>query len=113
MKFDPKGGASAALKKFEAAVEKSSHAKFVLRLYVSGATPHSQHAVTNIKKLCEKALKGRYYLEVIDVYQAPLRAKEDQIIAAPTLVKVSPSPRRQLLGDLSDENRVLIGLGLK
>jgi len=87
-------------------------AHYVLRLYVTGMTPRSTQALDTIKALCEEHLAGRYDLEVIDIYQHPQRAVEDQVIAAPTLVKQRPAPLRRLIGDLSDTDRVLVGLGL-
>ncbi len=88
-------------------------ASYRLRLYVTGATPKSQRAIDSIKKICEEHLKGRYVLEVIDIYQQPSLAKGDQIIAAPTLIKKLPEPLRKLVGDLSNEERVLLGLDLR
>jgi circadian clock protein KaiB len=85
---------------------------YVLRLYVTGMTPRSTAAFSSIKKICEKHLYGRYDLEVIDIYQQPTLARDDQIIAAPTLVKRLPAPERRLVGNLSQEDRVLAGLGL-
>ena len=88
------------------------HASYVLHLYITGATPNSTRAVRNVKEICEKYLKGRYELVIIDIYQQPALAKLDQIIAAPTLVKKSPLPIRRLIGDMSDRERVLSGLGI-
>lgn len=81
-------------------------------LYITGMTPRSMEALNNIKALCEEHLQGRYDLEVIDIYQHPELAKAEQIIAAPTLVKRLPSPLRRLIGSLSVEERVLLGLDL-
>jgi circadian clock protein KaiB len=86
--------------------------RYVLRLYVTGMTPRSTEALSTIKAICEQHLKGRYELEVIDIYQHPGVAKDDQIIALPTLVKRLPAPLRRLIGNLSDERRVLRGLEL-
>ncbi len=86
--------------------------EYNLRLYVSGATAKSLRAIQNIKHLCETRLKGRYSLEIIDVYQQPVRVAEDQIVAAPTLVKELPPPVRKLIGDLSAEEHVLVGLDI-
>lgn len=88
----------------------SSH--FVLSLYITGVTPKSVHAIKNITSICDHYLKGRYELEVIDIYQQPELARQGQIIAAPTLVKHLPLPLRRLIGDMSDEPRVLAGLGI-
>jgi circadian clock protein KaiB len=85
---------------------------YLLKLYVTGATSKSMLAIKNIKALCEANLKGRYVLEVVDIYQTPVRAKEDQILAAPTLIKYEPEPVRRLIGDMTDTDRVLHGLDL-
>jgi circadian clock protein KaiB len=99
---------------YEKAIEeKASRERFVLRLYVTGMTPRSTEAFANIKALCEEHLRGRYELEVIDIYQRPQLAKDEQIIAVPTLVKKLPAPLRRWIGDLSDEKRVLLGLDLR
>ena len=87
--------------------------KYVLRLYITGHTPRSLRSVENLRKLCEQYLKGRYDLEVIDIYQQPALATEGQIIAAPTLIKALPLPLRRLVGDFSDTSRVVLGLDLK
>ncbi len=86
---------------------------YSLRLYVAGMTPRSARAITNIKEICEEHLKGLYALEVIDIYQQPVLAAGDQIIAVPTLLRKLPSPLQRLIGDLSDRERVLVGLDLK
>ena len=87
--------------------------QYVLRLYVTGMTPRSTEAIASIKAICEEHLEGRYNLEVIDIYQHPQLAKEEQIIAAPTLVKKLPAPLRRLIGNLSVKERVLMGLDLR
>jgi circadian clock protein KaiB len=87
--------------------------RWVLRLYVAGTTPQSVHAITNIKKICEEYLKGKYDLEVIDLYQKPNLARGEQIIAVPTLLKKLPLPLRRIIGDMSNLERVLIGLDLR
>jgi len=87
--------------------------KYLLRLYVTGSTRKSLRAIANIKKICEEHLKGRYHLEVIDLYQQPSLAKGEQIIAVPTLVKKLPPPLRRIIGDMSSTERVLVGLDLK
>lgn len=86
---------------------------YLLRLYVTGSTPRSSRSIFNIRTLCEDRLLGRYKLEVIDIYQQPELARQEQIIAAPTLIKRLPLPLRKLVGDLSDSERVLAGLDLK
>ncbi|MCR8561713.1 circadian clock KaiB family protein [Mucilaginibacter sp. BJC16-A38] len=83
-----------------------------LRLFVTGATPNSTRAISNIKEFCETYLKDRYELEIIDVYQQRLIAEKEQIIALPMLVKVSPLPQRRLIGDMSDTEKVKRGLNL-
>ncbi len=84
-----------------------------LRLYVAGQTPKSLAALENLKKICEEHLKGRYHIEVMDLLEHPQLAKGDQIIALPTLVRRLPPPLRKIIGDLSDTERVLIGLDLR
>lgn len=86
---------------------------YVLSLYITGATPKSTRAIKNLRAICDQYLQGRYELEVIDIYQQPERAQEGQIVAAPTLIKLLPLPLRKLVGDMSDEQRVLAGLGLR
>jgi circadian clock protein KaiB len=87
--------------------------RYILRLYVTGQTPRSLRSIENLRKLCEKYLKGQFDLEVIDIYQQPALAAEGQIIAAPTLIKTMPLPLRRLVGDFSDQARVVLGLDLK
>jgi len=91
----------------------SRQAKYVLRLYISGSTPKSALAVENIKRVCDQHLEGRFDLEVIDIYQQPKLARDEQIVAVPTLIKRLPLPLRRLIGDLSNEEKVLFGLDLK
>jgi circadian clock protein KaiB len=86
---------------------------YVLRLYVAGMTPNSLRAIANLKTICEEHLKGRYELDVIDLYQRPQLAKGEQIVAAPTLIKKVPLPLRKIIGDLSDTERVLVGLDIR
>jgi circadian clock protein KaiB len=90
----------------------SRQEKYVLRLYVSGSTSKSALAIENIKRICEQHLKNRYDLEVIDIYQQPNLARDEQIVAVPTLIKRFPPPLRRLIGDLSNVNKVLFGLDL-
>jgi circadian clock protein KaiB len=87
--------------------------RYVLSLYVTGSTPRSARSILNLRTFCEERLRGRYKLEVIDIYQQPELARQEQIIAAPTLIKKLPLPLRRLVGDLSDEERVLVGLNVK
>ena len=86
---------------------------WLLRLYVAGQTPNSVRAIENIKRICEEFLKGHYDLEVIDIYQQPVLAKGDQIIAVPTLIKKLPQPLRKFIGDMSATERILVGLDLR
>ena len=87
--------------------------RYVLRLYVAGVTPRSVQAIETIKRLCDENLRGRYQLEVIDIHQQPALARSDQIIALPTLLRKLPVPLRTLIGDMSNEQRVLIALDLR
>lgn len=86
--------------------------RYVLRLYVAGMTPRSVRAVTNIRDICEEHLRGRYSLDVIDLYKRPALAEGEQIIAAPTLLKKLPLPLRRFIGDMSDVGKILVGLDL-
>ncbi len=86
---------------------------YLLKLYVMGTTPNSQRAIKNIKNICEQHLQGHYTLEVIDLYQQPQLAEGEQIVAVPTLIKKLPLPLRRILGDLSNTERVLVGLDLR
>ena len=101
-------------RKFErlAAKRKTPGEPYVLRLYIAGLNNRSRRALTNIKKVCDERLAGRYDLQVVDLYQQPEAGRQDQILAIPTLVKTLPLPLRRLLGDLSDEEKVVIALGL-
>jgi circadian clock protein KaiB len=85
---------------------------YVLRLFVTGSTRLSTRAIETTRQICDTYLKGRHDLEVVDLYQCPEAAAREQIIAAPTLVKLLPAPRRRVIGDLSDRQRVLASLGL-
>lgn len=98
---------------FEQAIKDSKEKKYVLRLYVAGATQKSTESIMNIKRICEEYLKGRYELEVIDIYQQPVLAKGEQVIAVPTLVKQLPPPLRKFIGSMANVDRILIGLDLK
>ena len=97
--------------------ESSSHRRpgklWQLRLYVAGQTPKSLTAFSNLKKICEDHLKGRYSIEVVDLVEQPQLSKGDQILAIPTLVRKLPQPMRKIIGDLSDTERVLVGLDLR
>ncbi len=87
-------------------------AEFVLRLFITGASPNSVRAVANLREVCEKHIKGRYSLEIVDVYQQRDAAQAEQIVALPMLVKKAPHPERRMIGDMSDTKRVLQGLGV-
>ncbi len=108
-----KGTPIDSIQAFEQALKDVGKAQYVLRLYIAGNSPRSNEAVLNIREICETHLKGRYRLDVIDVYQQPTLAKGDQIIAAPTLVKRLPLPLRRIIGDLAETERVLVGLDLR
>jgi len=97
-------------KSFEEVLRKSLKNKYVLRLYVTGMTPKSTQAIQNIKKICDAELHGRYDLEVIDIYQRPFLVQGEQIIATPTLIKELPLPLRRFIGDMSDTERIVLGL---
>lgn len=105
---DPRPSTSA----FETAIESAGSERYVLRLFIAGTTPSSSKAVENLRSICEEHLKDRYELSVIDVFQQPGLAKDEQIIAVPTLIKKVPAPVRRIVGDLSNEHRVLVGLDL-
>lgn len=98
--------------KLDLTMSKPDKDKYILRLYITGSTRRSVLALTNLKKICEEYLDGRYELEVIDLYQMPALAKDEQIIAAPTLIKKLPLPFRRIIGDMSDAGKVLMGLDL-
>lgn len=86
--------------------------RYKLRLYITGRTPQSQRAIGNLRALCETELEGQYEIEVIDVLENPLLAENEKILATPTLVKRLPEPVRKIIGDLSDRQKVLLGLDL-
>jgi len=109
-KNKPPENATAAL---EAAAAAQTNARYVLRLYITGATSHSNRAIVNIRKICEEHLQNRYELEVVDVSQNPTLAEGEQIIAAPTLIKKLPLPLRRFIGDMSQTERILLGLDLR
>ena len=100
-------------KKYDEALDNQDTRNYVLRLYILGSSPKSQRAVESIKKICEEHLKGRYELEIIDIYQKKTLDKDEQIIAAPTLIKKLPLPLRRLIGDMSNKERILLGLDLR
>lgn len=101
-------------KEFEEAIEKASADEhYLLKLYVAGMTPNSTRAIENIKRICEEHLEGRYELEVKDIYQEPVLSKGEQIIAAPTLIKELPLPLHKFIGDMSDTQKILVGLDIR
>jgi circadian clock protein KaiB len=119
MKKPPKKiGAAAKRKpgspgKIESTGSPSHQAKYILRLYINGATLKSMLAVKNIRQVCKQHLDGRYNLEIIDICRHANLARDEQIVAVPTLIKRLPLPLRRLIGDLSDQSKVLFGLDLK
>ncbi len=110
-KSDRNGFAPSA-KAFEKKIAEEPIAHFVLQLYVSGMTARSRMAIENIRNLCEQHLAGHYELNIIDIYQLPGLAKDAQVIAAPTLVKSLPLPLRKLIGNMGDEGRMMVVLGI-
>lgn len=109
----PASNARNSLAEFEMALEEKGKGNYVLRLYVTGMTPNSRRAIENVRKICEDHLEGRYQLEIIDIYQQPIFAREGQIVAAPTLVKELPPPLRKFIGDMSQTERILLGLDVR
>lgn len=100
-------------RQFEKPALAQSTERYFLRLYITGIAPASTRALEKVRSVCEQHLLGRYDLEVIDIYQMPALAKDHQIIATPTLVKVLPSPLRRFIGDLSKVEQMLFGLDLR
>jgi circadian clock protein KaiB len=118
MRPKAKGGSKIKRKKSAAITvrkraAKRSSARYALRLYITGQTPRSLQSVENLRALCDKYLPNQFDLEVVDIYQQPAMAAAGQIIAAPTLIKSMPLPLRRLVGDFSDQNRVILGLDIK
>ena len=103
-----------ATEAFEAALKGDTlrKAKYIFRLYITGSSVRSLRAVHNLKKLCEEYLSDDYDLEVIDIYENPAAARDEQIVAAPTLVKQLPQPIRKFVGDLSNTQKILVGLDI-
>ena len=97
----------------ESAGSETKDKPWELRLYVAGQTPKSLTAFANLRKICEEHLKGLYHIEVIDLLQNPMLAEGDQILAIPTLVRKLPEPMKKIIGDLSNTERVLVGLDLR
>jgi len=109
---EKKTKAKVSTEDFDLTISELRKNKYILRLYITGTTNRSVLAITNLKKICEEYLEGRYELEVIDLYKKPFLAKDEQIIAAPTLIKKLPLPFRRIIGDMSDKEKVLLGLDL-
>jgi circadian clock protein KaiB len=86
---------------------------FILRLFITGASPNSTRAISNLKKICEEHLKDQYDLEIIDVYQQPFIADYEQLIALPLLIKKAPGMEKRLIGDMSNKQKILKGLGIE
>jgi circadian clock protein KaiB len=86
---------------------------YVLKLYVTGSSPRAQLAIANLRRICEQELRGQYQLEIIDVLERPQVAEDDKILATPTLIKQLPPPLRRVIGDLSDKEKVLLGLEVR
>lgn len=97
---------------YEELLNESPNEHYVLSLYVAGQTPRSIQAIMNIKQICEKELQGRYDLEIVDIYQEPDKAKDEQLFALPTLIKKLPAPLRRVIGDLSNTQKVIVGLNI-
>ena len=106
-------GTAAIVRMLEKKAKEPGKQKYVLRLYVAGMNPQSSQAIENITRLCEENLKGRYDLQIIDIYQQPKLAKGEQIIAAPTLIKKLPLPLRKFIGNMANEEKMLVGLDLR
>ena len=87
--------------------------KLVLKLYITGKTPRSELAILNLRRVCDEELAGRYEMQVIDVLERPQLAEDEKILATPTLIKEVPPPLRRIIGDLSDKEKVLLGLDLR
>lgn len=98
---------------FERALAEPGGPPYELRLYVAGMTTRSARAIANIKEICEEHLQGRYSLKVFDIYQQPALTEGEQVVAVPTLIKRLPAPLRRIIGDLSNREKVLVGLDLK
>ena len=101
------------LAELERAAKEAREGLYKLRLYVTGSSPRSARAVSNVRAICDEHLSGRYELEVIDLYQRPELAREEQVMAAPTLVRELPEPIRRVVGDMSNEDRVLYSLNIE
>jgi circadian clock protein KaiB len=107
------GKEKSGISEYEISVKKLMDETYILKLYVTGMTPQSVLAINNLKEICEEHLKGKYQLDVIDLYKNPGLAKGEQIIAAPTLIKKLPLPLRRIIGNMSNTERILVGLDIK
>jgi len=107
-----KGASPNDLAALEAAAAAHDKARYVLRLYINGTTLHSSRAIVNIRRICEEHLQGRYELEIVDISVHRTLVEGEQIIAAPTLIKKLPLPLRRFIGDMSQTERILLGLDL-
>jgi circadian clock protein KaiB len=105
--------AHTATEALEAASRDARNQHYTLRLYVTGLSPRSQDAIRTVSAICAENLAGRYNLEVIDLYQHPVLAKDEQIIAVPTLIKKLPLPLRKIIGNMADKEKILVGLDLR
>jgi circadian clock protein KaiB len=94
-------------------MSETTETKYELRLFVTGQTPRSINAISNIRRLCERELPGRYKLTIVDVLEQPQLAENERIMATPTLIKITPPPAMRIIGDLSDSRRVFVGLNLR
>ena len=97
----------------ESLFQGGSLANYVLRLFVTGTSPRAEVAVANLRRICEQELQGRYELQVIDVLEQPQLAEDEKVLATPTLIKQLPPPLRRVIGDLSDKDKVLLGLEVR
>jgi len=99
--------------KLEKESTKAEEEKYILRLYIAGKKRKSSKAIANLRLFCEEHLAGRYEMEVIDILEQPTLARDEQIVAVPTLIKKLPDPLRKLIGDMSDKEKVLLGMDLR
>jgi len=104
-----KPGALSTTEQFERALDDRDESAYVLKLYITGSTSKSLRAIQNIKSICEEQVPGAYELEIVDLYQQPERALDNQILASPTLVRQFPLPMRKFVGDMSDKERLIAG----
>jgi circadian clock protein KaiB len=106
-------GTGRALNDFEELIAELAQPRYLFRLYVSGTSPRSARAIENVRRICDQYLAGRYELEVIDIYQQAEATKSAQIIAVPTLIKEIPFPPQRFIGDMSNTERIVVGLNLR